>query len=89
MTAPVLPIRRVHAYMHPMRPLWIPCAESESRASLIVDVDANGRSVVAVYGAPFDGMRIVGWKFAEGDEMLAPEKFKKWLEANPKLEIVK
>ena len=90
MSAPEFPIRRVFARFDRKSGRFLPCRDSDSRATLIMSVDALGRSVMTVEARPFAAEGgTTGWMLCEPTMMQNPEEFRVWMQSNPKLEVVK
>lgn len=75
---PVLPVRRVWVRYDAGR--WVPCPVGA--ASMVLDVDAAGRAVQAVWANPFDraGGRVLGWRLTAGGAGVDPAEVVAWLE---------
>jgi hypothetical protein len=70
---------------------FLPCGASESRASLIMPVDALGRSVMAVEAQPFASAGASGWVLCDPTSTSThdPEEFRVWMQAHPDLKATK
>lgn len=86
--APVYPIRRVSARWNKKLKRFLPCTDTDRRGTLVMDVDAAGRPVMAVSGAPFGAGQTLGWKLCFPTNMQDPGEFLAWIQAN-RLEMLK
>jgi hypothetical protein len=68
---PVLPVRSIVCRYAAGR--WLPCPADDRRGTLLVNVDAEGRTVEAVHvGSPYGSSSLAGWRLAHGDGGLNP-----------------
>lgn len=87
-SAPVFPIRHVMARFDRKSGLFVPCAKG--KGTLLMALDANGRTVRCVESHPFStATSASGWILCEPSSMHDPEQFRVWMQANPELEITK
>lgn len=70
-TGPVLPVRSITCRYAAGR--WLPCAADDRRGTLLVNVDAEGRTVQAVHtGNVYGASSLAGWRLAHDDGGLNP-----------------
>ncbi len=70
-SGPVLPVRSIVSRYAGGR--WLPCPADDRRGTLLVNVDAEGRSVQAVHtGNVYGASSLAGWRLAHGDGGLNP-----------------
>lgn len=68
---PVLPVRSIVCRYAAGR--WVPCPADDRRGTLLVNVDALGRTVQAVHvGNVYGASSLAGWRLAHGDGGLNP-----------------
>jgi len=68
---PVLPVRSIVCRYAAGR--WLPCPADDRRGTLLVNVDAEGRTVEAVHvGSPYGSSSLAGWRLTHGDGGLNP-----------------
>lgn len=76
----VLPVRRVMCRYVKAERQFVPCDWTDSRGSLIVDVDQLGRSVISVHGEHGEQ----GWKLSPG-QVNDSSIFKAWVQSHSKI----
>ena len=70
-SGPVLPVRSITCRYSAGR--WLPCPADDRRGTLLVNVDAEGRTVEAVHtGNVYGASSLAGWRLAHGDGGLNP-----------------
>jgi hypothetical protein len=89
-----MPVRRVTARYEAKSRRWLLCLKSDHRGSLLLSVDAEGRPVEPVFGgqiltASGKGPQVRGYRLSPESDAMKSDEFKKWMQANPELEITK